>query len=821
MAFGRAHGRRPGVRAAPGERRAPIRRLLPHGIDGSVAFNRPPRPAPEPAPAAARRARGRQGGPREPTLPAARDAGADPDLRRHGAAHRQSPLHAVRAAVAGHAARQLGRGAPAAAGASASGRSRSMPPPSPSSARRRRPRAFAADVARARRAHPTLAELIARAHRDRPRLWERRSDHDDAFVLPVGAGRPAVVARASTRRRRRSARPTRSSPSTARSRPSRSSSTCSRARPRHRRRRPAAPAGAGVLLAAATLHGPADLDVVVCADGDRAGGWEWVKWLPHARPPAAPQLFTSADAVAAWAGGGGGAPTSARCARPGRATSPSSSPTAHVVARPDGPAARRARRPDDPGAIRRPHRRRPRPARRVHHVRHASTARARRRSSTCSSGPGSTTCCRTPSTSTWRWRRPGPWRRSTIRRCRTTGGSSLPERVPILDVVGIDEPTVEHVRRRWAEAAGEAPDAAGPRSASRPAGPFVVDLVADGPHGLVAGTTGSGKSELLRSLVVGLAVDAPARRAERRARRLQGRRRVRRLCRPAPHRRVRDRPRRAPRRARAALPARRARPPRAGPPRRRRRRRSTSTVAVAGTTPAAPAARRRRRVRLRSPSSSPSSCRRSSTSPSAGAASGSTSILATQRPAGVVDNKIKANTNLRIALRVQDDGRLGRRRRHAGRGGDPPAHSPAGRSPASAPVSSSSSRSALVTGSAAAAGRPTPLTVRPASWTTARRPRSSGRSPAMPTVPAVRHADPATGPGHRPRAGSSAPIAAARRPAGQSSSAVRTRIRCPSTCRWADLRADERATTSRSRSSTCPTSSARTVRWWRPGPYGS
>jgi S-DNA-T family DNA segregation ATPase FtsK/SpoIIIE len=36
-------------------------------------------------------------------------------------------------------------------------------------------------------------------------------------------------------------------------------------------------------------------------------------------------------------------------------------------------------------------------------------------------------------------------------------------------------------------------------------GPVVVDLVADGPHALVAGTTGSGKSELLRSWVVGLA----------------------------------------------------------------------------------------------------------------------------------------------------------------------------------------------------------------------------------------------------------------------------------------------------------------------------
>jgi S-DNA-T family DNA segregation ATPase FtsK/SpoIIIE len=37
-------------------------------------------------------------------------------------------------------------------------------------------------------------------------------------------------------------------------------------------------------------------------------------------------------------------------------------------------------------------------------------------------------------------------------------------------------------------------------------GPFVVDLARDGPHALVAGTTGSGKSELLQTLVVALAV---------------------------------------------------------------------------------------------------------------------------------------------------------------------------------------------------------------------------------------------------------------------------------------------------------------------------
>ena len=35
-----------------------------------------------------------------------------------------------------------------------------------------------------------------------------------------------------------------------------------------------------------------------------------------------------------------------------------------------------------------------------------------------------------------------------------------------------------------------------------------IDLVRDGPHALIAGTTGSGKSELLRTLVASLAAGA-------------------------------------------------------------------------------------------------------------------------------------------------------------------------------------------------------------------------------------------------------------------------------------------------------------------------
>jgi S-DNA-T family DNA segregation ATPase FtsK/SpoIIIE len=41
-------------------------------------------------------------------------------------------------------------------------------------------------------------------------------------------------------------------------------------------------------------------------------------------------------------------------------------------------------------------------------------------------------------------------------------------------------------------------------------GPFVVDLVTDGPHAVIGGTTGSGKSELLITWIVALASAAPA-----------------------------------------------------------------------------------------------------------------------------------------------------------------------------------------------------------------------------------------------------------------------------------------------------------------------
>ena len=77
-------------------------------------------------------------------------------------------------------------------------------------------------------------------------------------------------------------------------------------------------------------------------------------------------------------------------------------------------------------------------------------------------------------------------------------GADLPDRASLLTLLQI-EPTAEAVLGRWRQA-GTVPGISGPIGAAE-AGPLTIDLVSDGPHGLIAGTTGAGKSELLRSMV--------------------------------------------------------------------------------------------------------------------------------------------------------------------------------------------------------------------------------------------------------------------------------------------------------------------------------
>ncbi|MCA2224267.1 FtsK/SpoIIIE domain-containing protein [Nonomuraea aurantiaca] len=77
----------------------------------------------------------------------------------------------------------------------------------------------------------------------------------------------------------------------------------------------------------------------------------------------------------------------------------------------------------------------------------------------------------------------------------------LPEAVRLLDLLSLPAPSGHDLATRWhGHGSTKAVIGIGPD------GPFSVDLRVDGPHGLIAGTTGAGKSELLQTLICSLAV---------------------------------------------------------------------------------------------------------------------------------------------------------------------------------------------------------------------------------------------------------------------------------------------------------------------------
>ena len=79
----------------------------------------------------------------------------------------------------------------------------------------------------------------------------------------------------------------------------------------------------------------------------------------------------------------------------------------------------------------------------------------------------------------------------------------LPSAVRLVDQLGLDLDDADWVPARWA-LGGRTTRAVVGAGAD---GDFSLDLKADGPHALVAGTTGAGKSEFLQTLVVSLALN--------------------------------------------------------------------------------------------------------------------------------------------------------------------------------------------------------------------------------------------------------------------------------------------------------------------------
>ena len=84
--------------------------------------------------------------------------------------------------------------------------------------------------------------------------------------------------------------------------------------------------------------------------------------------------------------------------------------------------------------------------------------------------------------------------------------NAIPRVAPLLDVLGSSAGDADRLAQRWSAVFGyslRAPIGMGPT------GPLDIDLVEHGPHALIAGTSGAGKSELLQSMIAALITRYP------------------------------------------------------------------------------------------------------------------------------------------------------------------------------------------------------------------------------------------------------------------------------------------------------------------------
>ncbi|MFJ8493909.1 FtsK/SpoIIIE domain-containing protein [Streptomyces sp. NPDC094038] len=268
---------------------------------------------------------------------------------------------------------------------------------------------------------------------------------------------------------------------------------------------------AGWLAAqAAALHSPTDLRIVVLAGPEGERDWSWTRWLPHTQAQgedAYALIGSTADSLARRIGELGQLVAARTAAGPDVTRGGANGyPDVLVVLE----QARRAR--SLPGVIALL---RDGPSVGVHTI--CIDREERLLPEECGAvvvtEPGTTTSrVRTGSGAALEHVRsdsPEPgWYEHFARALAPLRGvgdsdeSALPGSVRLLDLLHIEPPTAEAVVAGWS---------LGGRSTRAVLGigydgEFAVDLVRDGPHALIAGTTGSGKSELLQTLVATLAV---------------------------------------------------------------------------------------------------------------------------------------------------------------------------------------------------------------------------------------------------------------------------------------------------------------------------